>query len=161
MARAQQIWVETVARVSLAGCIGLAGCISLAGCTIVHQREDIATTNGRIVQKQQNLQDASATHAELVNETRRLQNDIQQRVLGVQELQQRLQQLTVLNNRAKADSREAQAQWEDLRQQLQKITDQLGALEQNAPNLSDEEKRRRLAELQEKTRQFLKILVTS
>jgi cell division protein FtsB len=132
--------------------------IGLSGCTIVEMRSDLQQRQTRIDEKQQQLDDLRATNTELVAESDQLKNDLQQRELTAKELRTRLGKLIKLNQAARVSSARQQAEQQERDRQLQAISQQAQALDQNT-SLTDEEKEKKLEALRERTRELLKILL--
>jgi chromosome segregation ATPase len=133
--------------------------VGLSGCTIVDMRNDVQDRQTRIDAKEQQLGELSATQTELSGESDRLKNDLQQRELNASELRARLDELIKLNEAAQVSSAQQLAQQQERRRQLQAVSQQAHALDQDK-SLSDEEKQKELNALKEKTRALLKVLLT-
>lgn len=133
--------------------------VGLSGCTIVEMQNDLQDRQTRIDAKQQQLGDLGATQTELAAESDRLKNDLQRRELDASELRARLDELLKLNEAAQVSSAQQRAQQEECRRQLQAVSQQAHALDQDK-SLSDEEKQKKLDALKEKTRGLLKVLLT-
>ena len=131
---------------------------ALSGCTIVQMRSDLQARQTRIDAKQQQLESLRATNAELAAESDRLRGDLQQRELNANELHARLDRLIQLNEAAQASSAQEQAAQQERRRQLQAVSQQAQALDQDT-SLTAQEKQQKLTALREKTRDLLKILL--
>jgi chromosome segregation ATPase len=132
--------------------------VGLNGCTIVQMQNDLQDRQTRIDAKQQQLGELDATQTQLAAESDRLQDDLQRRELDASELRARLDELVKLNEAAQVASAQQRAQQEERRRQLQTVSQQAQALDQDK-SLSDEEKQKKLDALKEKTRGLLKILL--
>jgi hypothetical protein len=121
-------------------------------------RNDVQNRQTRIDAKEQQLDELRATQTELATESERLKDDLQRRELGASELRTRLDELVKLNEAAQVSSAQQRAQQEERRRQLQAVSQQAQALDQDT-SLSGEDKQKRLDALKEKTRQLLKILL--
>lgn len=135
--------------------------VAMCGCTIMDQRRDNEATQQRIVVKEGELHDAKVTRDELLAESQQLKADLRERQFGADELRRRLDHLIVLNQQMKAESERAQAEQAEYRQQLQEISQELRDLQRSDTQLNDDDRRKKLAALQEKTRQLIEILVVS
>jgi septal ring factor EnvC (AmiA/AmiB activator) len=133
--------------------------VALSGCTIVETRNDLQARQTRIDAKQQQLDDLRATQTELATESDRLKDDLQRRELDASELRARLDELVKLNEAAQVASAQQLAQQEQRRRQLQAVSQQARALDQDT-SLGGEDKQKKLDALKERTRELLKILLS-
>jgi chromosome segregation ATPase len=121
-------------------------------------RGDVRHRETSVDQKTQQLNSLQATHAQLVTESDRLKDDLQRKELDASQLHARLDKLIELNEAAQASSQQEQASKVERRRQLREISAQAQALEQSG-GMSDAEKQKRLADLRDKTRKLLNILL--
>jgi chromosome segregation ATPase len=131
----------------------------LSGCTIVGMRNDLQDRQTRIDAKQQQLGDLRATQTDLAAESGRLKDDLQRRELDASELRTRLDELVKLNEAAQVASAQQLAQQEQRRRELQAVSQQARALDQDT-SLGGEDKQKKLDALKERTRELLKILLS-
>lgn len=131
---------------------------SLSACAVMDARNDVRAGETRVDQKQQNLADLQSTRAELLAQGDQLNKDLAQREMNASELRKRLAELKRLNEAARATTQPEIVKQQQRQQELETVTEQVLALEQNT-GLSEQEKRVKLAALKERTRKLLHLLL--
>lgn len=134
--------------------------LGLTGCTLVQMKQHNAQQEADITAKQAELGSLQQTNSALATQTSQLKSDLQQRQLNASELHARLDELLRLNASAQAGSDAEKTHQAERQRQLQAVSTQAHALEQNT-GLSDAQKRQRLAELQKETARVLDELLQS
>jgi len=131
----------------------------LSACAVMDARNEVRAGEGRVNQKQQDLADLESTHATLLAQSEQLNKDLAQREMNASELRRRLAELTRLNNEtARATTQPEIVKQQQRQQELETVTEQVQALEQNT-GMSEQEKRVKLAALKERTRKLLHLLL--
>jgi chromosome segregation ATPase len=131
---------------------------SLSACAVMDARNEVRAGEGRVNQKQQDLADLQSTHATLLAQSEQLNKDLAQREMNASELRKRLAELTRLNEAARATTQPEIVKQQQRQQELETVTEQVQALEQNS-GMSEQEKRVKLAALKERTRKLLHLLL--
>jgi hypothetical protein len=131
---------------------------SSSACAVMDARNDVRAGETRVNQKEQELADLQATHAELLAQSDHLNKDLAQREVNVTELRKRLAELTRLNATARPTTQPEIVKQQQRQQELETVTEQVQALEQNT-GMSEQEKRVKLAALKERTRKLLHLLL--
>lgn len=130
----------------------------LGGCAIAELHQDIETRETRIQAKQQELDSLHSTHAEMMEQTKLLQADLQQHEIDSGTLRARLTELLRINNGLRALNRRDEEVQQARRRELESLTEQLQALE-NDGRMDDRHKHAKLMALKERTRQLLQLLL--
>jgi phage-related tail protein len=131
---------------------------SLSACAVMDARKEVRAGESRVNQKQQDLAGLQSTHATLIAQSDQLNKDLAQREMNAGELRKRLAELTRLNEAARATTQPEIVKQQQRQQELETVTEQVQALEQNT-GMSEQEKRVKLAALKERTRKLLHLLL--
>jgi chromosome segregation ATPase len=133
---------------------------AMSACTLTQLNQQVDAGQARVDAKQQELDVEQARQAALHQEMLGLSAELNQRQLSLAELNARLERLRQQNARAAEATAAQQARKRQVQAQIKSYQDQIGALQRN-PTLSDDEKRKLSAHLQDEIRKALQQMVLS
>jgi len=122
------------------------------------RRENVATEE-RVDKKVQELEYLQNQQKLLLEKQKNLLSDLKTRQITLNELEAELENLREANARIKVESEGQRKKKEDLELQLRRYQEEIDALRSD-DRLSDEEKRKRIKDLEEQIRTDLEFMLT-
>lgn len=132
----------------------LSACEQSALLTMRRQNEE---AQRRIIEKEQELVYLDAQNRALLENRDRLVDELDNRQMTLNDLNERLGDLRRENARLKAGTDSQRRQQQEIEFQIQRYQDEIASLENN-PHLSVAEKTKRKEELEQQIRDYLKLI---
>lgn len=132
----------------------------IGGCTLAQLNQQVDASQARVNAKQKELDAEQTRQAALHQDMLDLSQELEQRQMSLDDLNARLEQLRQQNAKAAAATSAQQARKRQIQAQIKSYQDQLAAIQRN-PGMTDAEKRKLSAHLQDEIRKALQQMVLS
>jgi len=140
--------------------IAVATVVAGSGCTVISQYNDVQATQQRVNEKEIELANEEALHADLQNEMKKLSVDLASKRMSNAELDHRLAVLQERNDQLAATNAQEKQKTAQARAQLAQYRAQLAALQRDK-SLSDQQAAAQIAKLKEEISKRLAILAAA